>query len=120
MFEVSHGLESIAGKSCERTAEADYYEQSPARIYERALGRPDNKEAYYATADDVDEEGTVREERTQFECGEATQEVTQVSAHDGGHRDGKKVFQQRVLSYKSTFGFCRSYQPGSRSAISGG
>src|ERR1700683_1890606 len=33
VLEVRHALESIAGKSCERTAEAYDYEQSPTRIY---------------------------------------------------------------------------------------
>src|SRR5580700_5224750 len=55
-LEVSHGFEGVAGESSKRAAEADHHQQSPARVYERAFGRPDDEQAHDEAAHDVDEE----------------------------------------------------------------
>src|SRR5580765_4888105 len=84
LFEIRHGLERIAGKGRERSAEANDYQQPPARVEQSAFGRPDHEEAHDEAAQDVDEERSDREDRTKFSGGEAAEEVSKVGADDGG------------------------------------
>src|SRR5438874_13384679 len=55
LLEVGKALKGIAGKSCVGAAEANGYEQPPARIGQGALAGPDEKQTQQKTASHVDE-----------------------------------------------------------------
>src|SRR5580700_7286222 len=86
VLEVSHGFKSIARESSKRAAEADHYQQPPARVYKCPLRGPDDEQAHDEAAHNVDKERSVREDGAQFQGSEAAQQVTQVGADDGGDR----------------------------------
>src|SRR5438874_5167173 len=55
LLEIGKALKGVAGKSCVGAAEANGYEQPPARIGQRALAGPDEKQTQQKTASHVDE-----------------------------------------------------------------
>src|SRR5260221_8522975 len=80
-----HRLIRVAGKSGERAAEAYDYKQSPARVDQYPLGRPDDEEAYDEAANDVDCQRAVGKAETEMFYREAAQQVAKASAEDGGN-----------------------------------
>src|SRR5271156_1951584 len=105
MLKESHGFISVAGESSERTAESNHHQQPPARIDQHVLRGPDNKPAHNKAAHNVDEERSVRKNRTQFLGSEPAQEVTQIGADDGVDRYGEEIFHDGDSPYKSIMDF---------------
>jgi hypothetical protein len=100
LLEIRHRFERVTGKCRERSAETDYYEQSPARIYDDALGRPDEKESGDKTADNVDEQRAKREAVMLELRGQATQDMPKIRARDGCDGYSEEVFHDGVLLLK--------------------
>src|SRR5260370_32492869 len=83
LLEIGHGFKCETGKCGESTAEPDYHQQTPTRIEQHALARPDHEEADNEAADHIDEQGAVRKNRAKNAGSEAANEPTGVSAQDG-------------------------------------
>src|SRR6202140_2468565 len=59
-LEIGHGFKWAAGKRGKRAAEADDHQQPPARIYQDALGSPDDEEADNNAARNIDQKRAER------------------------------------------------------------
>src|ERR1700674_779903 len=101
LLEVGHGLERIAGKRSERSAETYDHQQPPAWVQQDALAGPNDEEAHNKTAQYVDDERAGREDWTKFSGSQAAEEISKVGARDRGEGYSKKVFHDGI-SYKNS------------------
>src|ERR1700678_409895 len=101
MLKESHGFKCVAGEGSKRTAEANHYQQAPARMDQHALAGADDKPAHDGAANNIEKQRSVRENRTQFFGGEPAQEVTKVGADDGGDRYSEEILHDGVSHYNT-------------------
>src|SRR6185369_16436197 len=86
LLQVGHRFEGIAGESREAAAEANYDQQSPARVDKHALGGPDHEPADDKAAGEIDDQSSVRKHWTE-NFGDVTAEnVAEIGADDGAQR----------------------------------
>src|ERR1700730_11888788 len=100
LLEISHGLEGVAGKGRESAAEANYDQQTPARIDQYPLRGPDHEEADNHASRDIDHQGSVRKHRPHDFRGVAAQEITSVGSDNRPQGYGEEVAHDGVLLCK--------------------
>src|SRR6266545_3504349 len=87
LLEEREALKGIAGKRSVGATEADSNQQTPARIGQRALRAPHQKQAKDEAAGDVDQQRAVGEGGSDGSGDKAAYDVTQAGAHNGAERD---------------------------------